>query len=224
MHSVHICCQTSLGSAEAAVTLSSPLGLSRGQWQSLLGGSAVTQAALAQEPGCTAGMAQAIRRLMSCGDNLQQQRGRCPAALFACWQWYPFQHCCCPAQTCHIQRECGWEDPRPTLVLASRLPSDELHRLPSDELHRSRGHQWGNDLVADEMLGALLQVNGVIPAKDRHVLRIALPLEPAPQPVGKHPPTSAHQTPAPPGCSPAAPAPAGTRRSPGWALELQTKD
>lgn len=45
-------------------------------------------------------------------------------------------------------------------------PGPALTAHPSDELHSSRGHQWGNGLVPDQMLRALLQVDGVLSARD----------------------------------------------------------
>lgn len=50
-------------------------------------------------------------------------------------------------------------------------PGPALTARPSDELHRSRGHQRGNGLVADQMLRALLQVDGVLPAETGQRLR-----------------------------------------------------
>lgn len=49
---------------------------------------------------------------------------------------------------------------------ASRPSQPCTYRSASDELHRSRGHQWGNGLVPDQMLRALLQVDGVLSARD----------------------------------------------------------
>lgn len=113
-------------------------------------------------------------------------------------------------------------------------PGPALTAHPSDELHSSRGHQWGNGLVPDQMLRALLQVDGVLSARDGCQVKRPPLLCRNPRcfcgtslflcTTGKRPPTSAHPSLARPGYSPAAPTPSGIQRSPGWALELQTTD
>lgn len=44
----------------------------------------------------------------------------------------------------------------------------------SDELHCSRGHQRGDGLVADQVLRALLQIDGVLPARGRRGIKLLL--------------------------------------------------